>query len=121
EGANMPLVDFALSVMNFAYAGLLAVFLCAIFTRRGSSISAIAALATGAAVVALLQPAVWTHWTSWFDATRASTPGEAGRWAVGDLKLAYPWHMPIATGLAFLVCCAAPSPTNCVADEPRTQ
>jgi SSS family transporter len=95
EGAHMPLVDFALSVMNFAYAGLLAVFLAAIFTRRGNSLSAIAALVTGAAVVALLQPSVWTRWTHWFDTTR--------EW--GDLKLAYPWHMMIATLLAFGVCC----------------
>ena len=34
---DMPLLEFALSVMVFAYSGLLGVFFTAVFTRRGSS------------------------------------------------------------------------------------
>ena len=58
------LLDFALGVMSFAYAGLLAVFLTALFTRRGTARSAIAALITGFAVITVLQPAVWQWLTS---------------------------------------------------------
>ena len=44
---NDTLIGFALSVMTFAYAGLIGVFFTAIFTKRGSSRSAIAALVVG--------------------------------------------------------------------------
>jgi solute:Na+ symporter, SSS family len=100
------LIDFALNVMTFAYSGLLAVFATAIFTKRGSTRSAIAALIVGFVVIGLFQPAVWHAWTGWFEATRASARSEIERWALGDLKLAYPWHMLIATVAAFAVCCA---------------
>ena len=39
---DQPLIDFALNVMGYAYAGLLGVFLCALLTRRGTSVSVIA-------------------------------------------------------------------------------
>ena len=41
------LIVFALSVMSFAYAGLIGVFFCALLTKRGSSASVIAALIVG--------------------------------------------------------------------------
>ncbi|MBO6513789.1 MAG: sodium:solute symporter [Phycisphaerales bacterium] len=47
DANGYTLIDFALSVMGFAYAGLVGVFLTAILTKRGSSISAIAALIVG--------------------------------------------------------------------------
>ena len=94
---DTKLIDFALGVMNFAYSGLLAVFLCAIFTRRGSSRSAIAALLTGFVVVLLLQPAVWKQWTPYLPLSRAAD--------IAAFNLAFPWHMLIASGLAFAVCC----------------
>lgn len=71
------LIDFALEVMVFAYSGLLAVFLTALFTRRGNSFTAIAALATGFSSVLALQ----------------ATP------------LAFAWKMLAATTLSFAVCC----------------
>ena len=71
------LIDFALGVMVFAYSGLLAVFLAALFTRRGNSLSAIAALATGFVTVLGL------HWTDF----------------------AFGWKMLGATALSFAVCC----------------
>jgi SSS family transporter len=80
------LIEFALGVMSFAYAGLLAVFLTALFTARGNSASAIAALLTGFAAVGAMQPAVWKAWT-------------------GGVTLASPWRLVIATALAFAVCC----------------
>lgn len=56
--ADMPLLEFALQVMVFAYAGLLGVYFTAIFTTRGSTASVIAALLVGFTIVLLLQPAV---------------------------------------------------------------
>jgi SSS family solute:Na+ symporter len=85
---NEGLLEFALGVMSFAYAGLLAVFLTALFTRRGSAFSAIAALLTGFAVITALQPDVWI---------RLSGHPQA---------LAAPWRLLIGTALSFLVCLA---------------
>ncbi len=102
------LVSFALNVMQFAYAGLLGVFLTALFTRRGSSASAIAALFTGFLVVTALQPPVWKWLTSWSDAT-AANPSDAA-FTLGDLRLAFPWRLVIGTIAATAVCCAGRSP-----------
>lgn len=53
--SGLPLLDFALSVMVFAYSGLLGVYFTIVFTNRGSSRSVIMALATGFFVTLLLQ------------------------------------------------------------------
>jgi len=83
------LINFALSVMIFAYSGLLAVFLTALLTTRGSQASVLAALATGFVTVLLMQDGIWKLWTPY----------------VGiDFTIAFPWTMLIATGLSFLVC-----------------
>lgn len=87
------LIGLALGVMTFAYAGLLAVFLTALFTKRGNTTSVIAALLTGFVVIALLQDWAWPHWT------KLISP------ALADVKLAFPWHMTIGTAIAFGVCC----------------
>jgi SSS family transporter len=90
------LIGLALSVMTFAYAGLLAVFLTALFTRRGNTRSVIAALITGFVAIALLQPWAWKVWAP-------AIFGAGSRMA--DLNLAFPWYMTIGTGAAFAVCC----------------
>jgi Na+/proline symporter len=54
--SDMPLLEFVLSVMVFAYAGLLGVYAVALFTTRGTTASVIAALLTGFVTVFLLQP-----------------------------------------------------------------
>ncbi|MFG0328704.1 MAG: sodium:solute symporter [Phycisphaerales bacterium] len=84
------LIDFALKVMIFAYSGLLAVFLSALFTSRGRGWSAIVALATGFGVTLLLQPWEWAPWK-------------------GERSIAFPWVMLIATAIAFAVCILPPS------------
>ncbi len=104
------LVGFALNVMQFAYAGLLGVFLTALFTRRGNSASAIASLATGFVVVVVLQPPVWAWLTSLSEATAANPDDQA--FTLGDLRLAFPWRLVIGTVLATLVCCAGRPPAN---------
>ena len=62
----------------------------ALLTRRGNNASVIAALVTGVAVVALTQDVVFRRIT-------AALPG-------GPRTIAFTWAMPVATGLAFLVC-----------------
>jgi len=78
QRGEQRLIDFALSVMVFAYSGLLAVFLTALFTRRGNSYSAIAALVAGFGSVLAMQQLT---------------------------TMAFPWQMLAATTLSFGVCC----------------
>ncbi|MBC7834468.1 MAG: sodium:solute symporter [Phycisphaerales bacterium] len=92
-----PLIDFALGVMVFAYAGLLGVFLTALFTRRGTSFSAIAAMITGAAAMVVLDPGVMA---------KLSTLRGVN---LGNFTLAAPWRMLIGTALAMTVCCSVPA------------
>lgn len=89
---NQTLIDFALGVMNFAYAGLAAVFCTAIFTKRGNGVSAIAALAAGFLIVLLMQPPVWKVWTANWPHMNAT-------------KVAGPWVLFIAFAVSFAVCC----------------
>lgn len=88
------LIGFVLSVMNFAYAGLLGIFLTALLTNRGTQRSTLLGLATGFVVVMLLQPAVWKWWT-------ALTPWTLQH--LGTIKLAFPWQLVLGAGLATLV------------------
>ncbi len=55
EATELPLIDFALMVMAFAYSGLLAVFLAALLTRRGNGVSAVSALGVGFLAMVLMQ------------------------------------------------------------------
>lgn len=94
EVGGQSLLSFALSVMTFAYAGLAAVFVTAIFTRRGNTGSAIGALAVGFLTVLAMQPAVWRWWTAMV----------IPEWS--DVRIAFPWVLTIAFLLALMVCCA---------------
>jgi solute:Na+ symporter, SSS family len=96
---------FVLGAMTFAYAGLLGVFLTALLTRRGNSASAIAALGIGFVAVALMQPPVWAWWTSQLS-WAAATPDMDDGFRLGELRLAFPWRLTIATALALAVCMA---------------
>jgi hypothetical protein len=92
--------------MTFAYSGLLAVFLTALFTRRGNVATVMAALFAGAIAIVLMQSAVWPLWAP--SAWRA-------------YRIAYPWQMFLATLLAFGVCClgrTAPAEATCAAAAP---
>jgi SSS family solute:Na+ symporter len=100
---KQTLIDFALGVLTFAFAGMLGVFLAALLTRRGNSASVAAALVAGVLTVVLLQPAVLRWWS---DAL-------LGR----ELSMASTWWMPIGTSVAFLVCvlgrpAVSPPPTR---------
>lgn len=95
---SQTLIDLALGVMTFAYAGLLAVFLTALFTKRGNSASAIAAIIVGFLVLASLQPIAWNRYA----------------WAIGlkGVALAWPWHLVIGTAVAFVVCILGKRPAE---------
>ena len=82
---ELPLLNFALGVMAFAYTGLLAVFGAAIFTKRGNEKTVPLALMGGFMTVLALQPYV-------------------GGEALGkllDFKLGFAWQILIGTAVAF--------------------
>jgi len=81
-GRGDALIDFALTVMVFAYAGLVGVFLAAIFTRRGTSESAILALAIGFLLICV------------------------GQFTAIKDAVAFPYQMFVATTAAFAICVA---------------
>jgi Na+/proline symporter len=56
RASDKPLLEFALQVMVFAYAGLLGVYFTALFSARGNTNSVIAALIAGFVAVACCQP-----------------------------------------------------------------
>jgi SSS family transporter len=102
---GQTLIDFALGVMNFAYAGLAAVFCTAIFTRRGNGTSAIAALIVGFVLVLLMQPPVWSRWSGiggWTFYTPESTT--VHRW-LPEKPPAAPWALLIAFVAATITSC----------------
>jgi Na+/proline symporter len=90
RATSAPLLEFVLGVMAFAYAGLLGVYFTAVFTRRGSSASVVAALIVGFAVVTALQPYV---------VAALGLPPVLG-------TLAFPWQITVGTIAATLVCLA---------------
>jgi solute:Na+ symporter, SSS family len=83
-----PLLNFALSVMTFAYSGLLGVYFTILFTRRGSTASVIWALATGFLAIALQQNYV-------VDMLRLPTAWKS---------LAFPYQLCLGTAVAFATC-----------------
>lgn len=51
QSSGLNLVDFATGIMCFAYAGMVGVFLTALFTKRGNTKSVVAALIIGALII----------------------------------------------------------------------
>ena len=99
---SSQLLNFALSVMTFAYAGLIAVFFAALFTSRGSAHSVILALITGFVINILLQPWVWGIDASALRAglSHSSDLSAAGLWL---FSVHFSWKLCIAVLLSFLV------------------
>jgi SSS family solute:Na+ symporter len=83
-----PLLSFALSVMTFAYSGLLGVYFTILFTSRGSSRSVMWALATGFLAIALQQ--------SYIVDVLYLPPS----WKT----LAFPFQLCVGTAIAFATC-----------------
>ena len=92
RASDKPLLEFALQVMVFAYAGLLGVYFTALFSRRGNTNSVIAALVAGFVTVACCQP---------YLVALLGLPAQLG-------QLAFPWQLCIGTAVATLVCLIPP-------------
>lgn len=86
QHTDMPLLQFALSVMVFSYSGLLGVYITALFTQRGSARSISMALLAGFVVPLLLQPYVLSLWF-----TEVPTIG-------------FTWQLMIGTAISTIVC-----------------
>lgn len=86
--SGLPLLDFALSVMVFAYSGLLGVYFTALFTKRGSTKSVIAALIAGFLVTLLGQEYI---------INLLNMPGSFKGYA-------FTWQLCIGTLISFLIC-----------------
>jgi Na+/proline symporter len=87
---DMGLLEFALQVMVFTYAGLLGVYFTALFTQRGTTGSVIAALLVGFVTILLLQPGI---------AHVIGMPSVLS-------SLSFPFQLCIGTVVAFVVCAA---------------
>ncbi len=86
--SGLPLLDFALSVMVFAYSGLLGVYFTALFTNRGSVNSVKAALVAGFLVTLLGQGYI---------INLLGMPD-------GLKGYAFTWQLCIGTLISFLIC-----------------
>lgn len=95
QTSGLNLVDFATGVMCFSYAGMMGVFITALFTKRGNTRSVIAALVLGLLTVLFLQPYIFGP----------VTEALFGR----ELFLAWPWWCPIGVSVSLLVCLSGKS------------
>lgn len=93
---DMPLLDFALSVMVFAYSGLLGVYFTVVLTNRGSTNSVITALAIGFLVTLAQQSYI------------VDLLGLPESWKA----LAFSWQLCLGTAVAFAVCASVKSPAG---------
>ena len=90
QASGLNLVDFATGVMCFSYAGMLGVFIVALYTKRGNTRSVIAALIVGLLVVLLLQPYILTPLST-------ALFGKA-------IFISWPWWCPIGALVSTAVC-----------------
>ena len=86
--SSLPLLDFVLGVMAFAYSGLLGVYFTALFTKRGSSASVIAALVAGFMTILMFQG---------FIVDALGLPAAIK-------TIAFPWQLCLGTAVAIFVC-----------------
>lgn len=93
QHSDMPLLQFALSVMVFSYSGLLGVYFTSLFTQRGAPWSVALALICGFGCTLLMQPYV----------IEALLPQSL------HFSLGFTWQLCIGTFVAFCVCCLGQS------------
>jgi solute:Na+ symporter, SSS family len=93
QHSDMPLLQFALSVMVFSYSGLLGVYFTVLFTRRGNQQSVLAALVGGFILTLFFPPYIMSLMLpqSWL------------------FDLGFTWQLCIGTAVAFMICCLGSS------------
>ena len=102
---NTLLVDFVLGISSFPIGGMLGVFCCALFTRRGSEKSAIAALLIGPLVWMFVQPDLLDKLTLPTVGVSLTLPSLSEYWLGHAIKFAWPWWFSISAVVSFFVCC----------------
>lgn len=90
QASGLNLVDFATGVMCFSYAGMLGVFITALYTKRGNTASVVAALVVGLVVVLLMQPYIMNPLTESLFGHR--------------VVIAWPWWAPVGGLVSTAVC-----------------
>ena len=85
QSSGLNLVDFATGIMCFAYAGMIGVFLTAIFTKRGNTKSVLASLIIGALII---------------------IPLMFQKQIFGQTYIAWCWWCPIGGVISTLICLA---------------
>ena len=98
QASGLNLVDFATGVMCFSYAGMLGVFITALYTKRGNTWSVITALVVGLLVVLLLQPYILTPLST-------ALFGKA-------IFIAWPWWCPIGALVSTAICLLGKAPAK---------
>ena len=91
DPSRQTFLDFALSVMSYAVTGLLGVFLCAMFTRRGNAVSTVAALLIAAGVMLAALPFAQSV-------------------LIGREDVHWFWFVPVAVAASFTACCLGGRP-----------
>lgn len=93
------LINFALGAMTFAYAGLVAVFFTALFTKRGDSSTVILALASGFLWMLFSQPVV----------LNSLGGGHPESPLTQYAAYHFTWKLTLGVGISMLVCMVAPA------------
>ncbi len=116
DANDRSIISFVLSVMNFAYAGLLGVFITALFTRRGRGSSVVAALIVGFLVTLVFQTPLWMWIARALPGTITPTGTPITTASIRDalpfLKLAFPWQLCLAAAASTIACALPKGPTR---------
>ncbi len=102
QSKHQSLLSYALKPMIYAYSGLVGIFFCALFTKRGNSASAIIALFSGFLSISFMS----YHSLASFAVSNADG-------GISLVRIPFPWQMTIATLIAFAIClCGSPAQTE---------
>ncbi len=99
------LVDFVLGFASFPLGGMIGIFCCAIFTKRGNSTSAITALFVGPLVWLFVQPTLLDKITNPLIGVSLTLTSFSEHWFDWRIEFAWPWWFSIAAVASFAICC----------------
>ena len=99
------LVDFVLGFASFPLGGMIGIFCCAIFTKRGNSTSAITALFVGPLVWLFVQTTLLDKITNPLFGVSLTLTSFSEHWFDWRIEFAWPWWFSIAAVASFAICC----------------